>query len=93
VPSQENTDALNNRIRELMQRIKELERQSGTNEITLVELFRQISAKNNMPIRPGLAVPNRLPDDNLLRNEDFYKAIDWAAFCKKFNSWYIKMSR
>jgi len=92
-PLQENTDAFNNRINELTQRIKELESQSGPNEITLVELFRQISEKNNMPVRPGLAVPNKLPDDNLLRNEDFYKAIDWPAFCKNFNTWYIRMSR
>lgn len=92
-PSQENADALNNRINELMQKIKELESQSSLNEATLVELFRQICAKNNMPIRLDLAVPNRLPDDNLLKNEDFYKAVNWAAFCKNFNSWYLKMSR
>lgn len=93
VPSQENTDALNNRIRELMQRIKELEVQAGSDNTTLVELFRQICAKNNMPVRVRTSVPNRLPDDNLLRNEDFYKAVDWAVFCKNFNTWYIRMSK
>jgi DNA repair exonuclease SbcCD ATPase subunit len=90
---QENVNELKVRARDMMQRIKELESLAGSDNATLVELFRQICAKNNMPVRVRTSVPNRLPDDNLLRNEDFYKAVDWPAFCKNFNTWYVRMSK
>jgi len=90
---QENNGSLNAKINELMQRISEIEGNKFNSEATLVELLFEISAKNSRTLKGRSFEPNELITDGLLKNEDFYKAIDWNSFYKNFNTWYLKMSR
>jgi chromosome segregation ATPase len=88
-PLQETNNALNNRIAGLTKRVNELESQAGPKESTLTELMKQICEKNSrMAIRNRPGTDNTLSDDVKLRQQDFYKSIDWVTFCRNFNNWY-----
>jgi DNA repair exonuclease SbcCD ATPase subunit len=87
-PIQETNNALNNRIAELTRRVNELENQAGVKETTLTELLKQICEQNSRiapKSRPG--TDYALSADSRLRQQDFYKSIDWVAFCRNFNNW------
>ncbi len=84
---QETVNALNGRIAELTNRVKELEGRPATNAATLTELFKQVCELNGKLIRYKAGIP--LPDDARLKKMPFYTKIDWAAFCRDFNNWYL----
>jgi len=81
-------DALNAKIAELTQQVKNTEGQSTLNQATLVDLFRQICEKNIPMHKIPTHTIYQKTDDDLLKEQGFYKDINWAVFCRNFNSWY-----
>ena len=58
-------------------KLKEQLRNCGGKNLTLAQLLQQVCNKNSKPETR----------DNKLRQQDFYKRINWAEFCRAFNVW------
>jgi len=74
--------SLNNKINELNQKLAH----SGNTQTTLTELLKQVCEKSKVPIprRPAGVKPTQ---DELLRQQVFYKNLKLAEFCNSFNLW------
>jgi len=81
---------LNNTIADLRNTINELNRRPGNTagkQTTLTELLKQVCEKNSMLIYRLPGVSYTMTKDDSLRQQVFYKKINWAEFCRSFNSW------
>ncbi len=77
--------SLNSRINELNQRLVN----AGNRQTTLTELLRQVCEKNKVSVIPRISrIRNTMTKDDSLRQQAFYKKINWNAFCESFSAWY-----
>jgi hypothetical protein len=77
--------SLSNEIKELNQRLAN----AGNKQTTLTELLRQVCEKNKQSINSRLSrIRNTTTKDDSLRQQPFYKNVNWNAFCQSFTAWY-----
>ena len=77
-------NSLNSRINELAQ---QLTANSGAQQSTLTDLLKQVCQKTQSVSRRLSTVGITASQDDQLRQQGFYKEMNWAGFCKAFNSW------
>jgi chromosome segregation ATPase len=76
----------------LTTQINELNRQlaanRGTTQASLTDLLRQVCEMSKVTVTRRLStVATKPSQDDLLRQQGFYKDVNWNAFCQAFNGW------